>query len=88
MQICTNQFCPGRDQGFSATTGFDFMVNFSDHTGTLHGCTLRSPVAEKTLGCTVSISLQKPAFSASVLNVLAPTATFNLFVSSQKIIAF
>lgn len=54
MQSCTNQLCPGRDQGFSATAGFDFLVDLTDHTGTLHACSLRSPVADKTLGCTVS----------------------------------
>lgn len=50
---CTNQFCPGKGQTFSPTTGFDLLLDFSDHTGTLHSCTLRSPEAEKTLGCTV-----------------------------------
>ncbi|XP_049418536.1 meiosis-specific with OB domain-containing protein [Epinephelus fuscoguttatus] len=52
MQSCTNELCPGRDQALSASTGFDLLVDFTDHTGTLHACTLRSPVAEKTLGCT------------------------------------
>ncbi|XP_070783647.1 meiosis-specific with OB domain-containing protein [Enoplosus armatus] len=51
-QSCSNQLCPGRDQAFSANTGFDLLVDFTDHTGTLHACTLRSPVAEQTLGCT------------------------------------
>ncbi|XP_030611316.1 meiosis-specific with OB domain-containing protein isoform X2 [Archocentrus centrarchus] len=50
---CTNQLCPGKDQTFSATTGFDLLVDFTDHTGTLHACNLKSPVAEKTLGCTI-----------------------------------
>ncbi|XP_034562988.1 meiosis-specific with OB domain-containing protein isoform X1 [Notolabrus celidotus] len=50
-QSCTNQLCPGRDQVFSASTGFDLLVDFTDHTGTLHSCTMRSPVAEKALGC-------------------------------------
>ncbi|XP_071319102.1 meiosis-specific with OB domain-containing protein isoform X2 [Trachinotus anak] len=49
---CCNLLCPGRDQALSATTGFYLLVDFTDHTGTLHACTLRSPVAEKTLGCT------------------------------------
>ncbi|XP_075890801.1 meiosis-specific with OB domain-containing protein isoform X2 [Nelusetta ayraudi] len=49
---CTNQFCPGKGQTFSATTGFDLLVDLTDHTGTLHGCSLRSPEAEKMLGCT------------------------------------
>lgn len=53
-QSCTNQLCPGRDQLISTNTGFDLLVDFTDHTGTLHACTLRSPVAENTLGCTVS----------------------------------
>ncbi|XP_054455267.1 meiosis-specific with OB domain-containing protein isoform X3 [Anoplopoma fimbria] len=51
-QSCTNLLCPGRDQALLATTGFDLLVDFTDHTGTLHACSLRSPVAEKTLGCT------------------------------------
>uniref|UniRef100_A0A3Q3GPT9 Meiosis specific with OB-fold n=1 Tax=Labrus bergylta TaxID=56723 RepID=A0A3Q3GPT9_9LABR len=51
-QSCTNQLCPGRDQVFSASTGFDLLVDFTDHTGTLHACPLRSPVTEKVLGCT------------------------------------
>uniref|UniRef100_A0A3Q2XD15 Meiosis specific with OB-fold n=1 Tax=Hippocampus comes TaxID=109280 RepID=A0A3Q2XD15_HIPCM len=37
---------------FSSITGFDLMMNLTDHTGTLHACTLRSPVAEAMLGCT------------------------------------
>uniref|UniRef100_A0AAQ5XNP9 MEIOB-like N-terminal domain-containing protein n=1 Tax=Amphiprion ocellaris TaxID=80972 RepID=A0AAQ5XNP9_AMPOC len=44
--LCLNQV-------FSTTTGFDLLVDLSDHTGTLQACYLRSPVAEKTLGCTV-----------------------------------
>ncbi|XP_054624433.1 meiosis-specific with OB domain-containing protein isoform X2 [Dunckerocampus dactyliophorus] len=52
MQCCSNQLCPGRGQVFSATTGFDLLVDLTDHTGTLHTCSLRSPVAETTLGCT------------------------------------
>ncbi|KAK2820819.1 hypothetical protein Q5P01_023778 [Channa striata] len=51
-QSCMNQLCPGRDQPFSAMTGFDLLVDFTDHTGTLHACTLRSPVAENMLGYT------------------------------------
>ncbi|XP_041672213.1 meiosis-specific with OB domain-containing protein isoform X2 [Cheilinus undulatus] len=50
-ESCSNQLCPGRDQIFSASIGFDLFVDFTDHTGTLHACTLRSPVAEKVLGC-------------------------------------
>ncbi|XP_019712559.1 meiosis-specific with OB domain-containing protein [Hippocampus comes] len=51
-QYCNNQLCPGRGQVFSSITGFDLMMNLTDHTGTLHACTLRSPVAEAMLGCT------------------------------------
>ncbi|XP_037611523.1 meiosis-specific with OB domain-containing protein isoform X2 [Sebastes umbrosus] len=51
-QSCTNLLCPGRDQAFSSITGFDLLVDFTDHTGTLHTCSLRSPMAEQTLGCT------------------------------------
>uniref|UniRef100_A0A3Q4I5P7 Meiosis specific with OB-fold n=1 Tax=Neolamprologus brichardi TaxID=32507 RepID=A0A3Q4I5P7_NEOBR len=53
LNSCTNQLCPGKDQIVSATTGFDLLVDFTDHTGTLHACSLRSPVAEKALGCTI-----------------------------------
>ncbi|XP_047233510.1 meiosis-specific with OB domain-containing protein isoform X1 [Girardinichthys multiradiatus] len=52
MQVCTNQLCPGREQPLSAATGFDLLVDFTDHTGTLQACSLRGPVAERTLGCT------------------------------------
>ncbi|XP_068439712.1 meiosis-specific with OB domain-containing protein [Clinocottus analis] len=51
-QSCTNLLCSGRDQALLATTGFDLPVDFTDHTGTLQACSLRSPVAEKILGCT------------------------------------
>ncbi|KAK0151356.1 Meiosis-specific with OB domain-containing protein [Merluccius polli] len=53
LQSCTNLLCTGRDQPLSVTTGFDLLVDVTDHTGTLKACTLRSPVAEKTLGCTI-----------------------------------
>ncbi|KAM9715522.1 meiosis-specific with OB domain-containing protein isoform 3-T3 [Menidia menidia] len=52
MQNCSNQLCSGRDQAFSATSDFDLLVDFTDHTGTLQSCNLRGPVAEQTLGCT------------------------------------
>lgn len=51
MQSCTNQTCPGAGQVFSASTGFDLLVDLTDHTGSLQACSLRSPVAEQTLGC-------------------------------------
>ncbi|KAK5905674.1 hypothetical protein CgunFtcFv8_001607 [Champsocephalus gunnari] len=49
---CSNLMCPGRDQMFSSATGFDMLMDFTDHTGTLQACSLRSPLAEKALGCT------------------------------------
>ncbi|XP_035987996.1 meiosis-specific with OB domain-containing protein [Fundulus heteroclitus] len=52
LQTCSNQLCPARDQPLSASTGFDLLVDFTDHTGTLQACSLRGPVAEQTLGCT------------------------------------
>ncbi|XP_029954341.1 meiosis-specific with OB domain-containing protein-like [Salarias fasciatus] len=51
-QSCSNQLCPGGGQLLSAATAFDLLVDLTDHTGTLQACSLRSPVAEKTLGCT------------------------------------
>ncbi|XP_034716312.1 meiosis-specific with OB domain-containing protein [Etheostoma cragini] len=50
-QSCTNLLCPGRDQALASSTGFDLLVDITDHTGTLHSCSLKSPVAEQTLGC-------------------------------------
>ncbi|XP_077482786.1 meiosis-specific with OB domain-containing protein [Stigmatopora argus] len=52
VQYCANQLCPGRGQAFSSTVGFDLLMDLTDHTGTLHSCTLKSPVAEAMLGCT------------------------------------
>ncbi|KAK7918976.1 hypothetical protein WMY93_010260 [Mugilogobius chulae] len=52
-QSCTNEMCPGREQGFSAAAVFDLLVDVSDHTGTLQGCIFRSPVAEKILDLTM-----------------------------------
>uniref|UniRef100_A0A3B5L7P7 Meiosis specific with OB-fold n=1 Tax=Xiphophorus couchianus TaxID=32473 RepID=A0A3B5L7P7_9TELE len=34
-------------------TAFDLLVDVTDHTGTLQACSLRGPVAEQTLGCTI-----------------------------------
>ncbi|XP_003961551.2 meiosis-specific with OB domain-containing protein isoform X1 [Takifugu rubripes] len=49
---CSNELCPGKGQVFSAITGFDLLVDLTDHTGTLQSCSLRSPAAETFLGCT------------------------------------
>uniref|UniRef100_A0A3P9IKQ8 Methionine sulfoxide reductase B1b n=1 Tax=Oryzias latipes TaxID=8090 RepID=A0A3P9IKQ8_ORYLA len=51
MQSCGNQLCPGGEQPFSGTTGFDLLVDLTDHTGTLQACSLRGATAERTLGC-------------------------------------
>ncbi|XP_028616673.1 meiosis-specific with OB domain-containing protein isoform X3 [Grammomys surdaster] len=33
---------------------FDVLVDLTDHTGTLHSCSLSGNIAEETLGCTIS----------------------------------
>ncbi|XP_029413610.1 meiosis-specific with OB domain-containing protein isoform X2 [Nannospalax galili] len=38
----------------SASLSFDMLVDLTDHTGTLHSCSLTGSVAEKTLGYTVN----------------------------------
>ncbi|XP_051523601.1 meiosis-specific with OB domain-containing protein isoform X2 [Myxocyprinus asiaticus] len=50
-QTCSNAACPSQGQQLQVTTGFDLLVDISDHTGTLQTCSLASTVAEKTLGC-------------------------------------
>ena len=54
LQSCNNPSCPAGGQPLSITTGFDLLVDVTDHTGTLQSCYLNSSAAEKTLGCTVS----------------------------------
>lgn len=34
--------------------GFDLLVDLTDHTGTLHSCSLTGSIAEETLGCTTN----------------------------------
>lgn len=70
---CSNQLCPGSDQAFSAVTGFDLLLDFTDHTGTLQCCALRSPVADRTLGCTVSTASLEDVCSAPFLPAVAST---------------
>ncbi|KAJ8413662.1 hypothetical protein AAFF_G00081690 [Aldrovandia affinis] len=53
MQTCTNAACPQEGQPLEVTTGFDLLVDITDHTGTLQSCTLSGIAAEKALGCTV-----------------------------------
>nr|XP_042139768.1 meiosis-specific with OB domain-containing protein isoform X2 [Peromyscus maniculatus bairdii] len=36
--------------------GFDVLVDLTDHTGTLHSCSLTGSIAEGTLGCTLILS--------------------------------
>ncbi|XP_010903831.2 meiosis-specific with OB domain-containing protein isoform X1 [Esox lucius] len=50
-QSCSNTACPGVDHPLTVTTGFDLLVDVTDHTGTLQSCSLNGTVAEKTLGC-------------------------------------
>ncbi|XP_062859887.1 meiosis-specific with OB domain-containing protein [Trichomycterus rosablanca] len=52
IEVCTNTACPNQGQGQEVTAAFDLLVDISDHTGTLQGCSLGGTVAEKTLGCT------------------------------------
>nr|AAI19086.1 RIKEN cDNA 4930528F23 gene [Mus musculus]AAI19088.1 RIKEN cDNA 4930528F23 gene [Mus musculus]BAB30034.1 unnamed protein product [Mus musculus] len=33
---------------------FDVLVDLTDHTGTLHSCSLSGSIAEETLGCTIN----------------------------------
>ncbi|XP_017173191.1 meiosis-specific with OB domain-containing protein isoform X2 [Mus musculus] len=35
---------------------FDVLVDLTDHTGTLHSCSLSGSIAEETLGCTLILS--------------------------------
>ncbi|KAG7261320.1 hypothetical protein CRUP_030564 [Coryphaenoides rupestris] len=68
-QGCSNPSCPGRDQPPGVIAGFDLQVDISDHTGTLHGCSLQSLAAETTLGCTVGgldcrLSLERSPYRA------------------------
>uniref|UniRef100_A0A8C5P3G3 Meiosis-specific with OB domain-containing protein n=1 Tax=Jaculus jaculus TaxID=51337 RepID=A0A8C5P3G3_JACJA len=38
----------------SVFLSFDMLIDLTDHTGTLHSCSLTGSVAEETLGCTVN----------------------------------
>ncbi|ELW67801.1 hypothetical protein TREES_T100011744 [Tupaia chinensis] len=40
----------------SATLSFDMLIDLTDHTGTLHSCSLTGEVAEEALGCTFVLS--------------------------------
>uniref|UniRef100_A0A8C9SDE7 Meiosis specific with OB-fold n=1 Tax=Scleropages formosus TaxID=113540 RepID=A0A8C9SDE7_SCLFO len=57
MQRCSNPACPG-NPNLEITTGFDLLVDITDHTGTLKSCSLSGTAAEKTLGCTAEEFLQ------------------------------
>uniref|UniRef100_H3C5J4 Meiosis specific with OB-fold n=1 Tax=Tetraodon nigroviridis TaxID=99883 RepID=H3C5J4_TETNG len=66
---CSHELCPGRGQAFSAITGFDLLVDLTDHTGTLQSCSLRSPAAEMFLGCTILPSMKtKPGIKGIVVS--------------------
>ncbi|KAM9583714.1 meiosis-specific with OB domain-containing protein [Trichechus inunguis] len=50
---CTT--CNKDSSGFqSVFLSFDMLVDLSDHTGTLHSCSLTGSAAQETLGCTVN----------------------------------
>uniref|UniRef100_A0A2I3M7M6 Meiosis specific with OB-fold n=2 Tax=Cercopithecinae TaxID=9528 RepID=A0A2I3M7M6_PAPAN len=40
----------------SVFLSFDMLIDLTDHTGTLHSCSLTGSVAEETLGCTFVVS--------------------------------
>uniref|UniRef100_A0A2K6KMG3 Meiosis specific with OB-fold n=1 Tax=Rhinopithecus bieti TaxID=61621 RepID=A0A2K6KMG3_RHIBE len=40
----------------SVFLSFDMLIDLTDHTGTLHSCSLTGSVAEETLGCTFVLS--------------------------------
>lgn len=44
---------------------FDVLVDLTDHTGTLHSCSLSGSIAEETLGCTVNSRKEKIARNIS-----------------------
>ncbi|XP_006100949.1 meiosis-specific with OB domain-containing protein [Myotis yumanensis] len=51
--ICTT--CNKDSSKFkSVFLSFDMLIDLTDHTGTLHSCSLTGNVAEETLGCTVN----------------------------------
>ncbi|XP_019504292.1 PREDICTED: meiosis-specific with OB domain-containing protein isoform X2 [Hipposideros armiger] len=51
--ICTT--CNKDSSEFkSVFLSFDMLIDLTDHTGTLHSCSLTGSVAEETLGCTVN----------------------------------
>ncbi|KAM6951565.1 meiosis-specific with OB domain-containing protein [Aplochiton taeniatus] len=53
QQVCSNPSCPAGGAALTVTTGFDLLVDVTDHTGTLQTCSLCGPAAEKTLGVSV-----------------------------------
>lgn len=56
MMACPSFSCTGPGQELELFSGLDLVLDISDHTGTLQSCGLSGTVAEKTLGCTVSLS--------------------------------
>ncbi|XP_027626781.1 meiosis-specific with OB domain-containing protein isoform X2 [Tupaia chinensis] len=71
----------------SATLSFDMLIDLTDHTGTLHSCSLTGEVAEEALGCTVNEFLamtdeQKTALKWQFL--LERSKVYLKFVLSQR----
>lgn len=56
----------------SVFLSFHLLIDVTDHTGTLHACSLTGGVAEETLGCTVSSRKERVFRNNSRLNSLPP----------------
>jgi len=87
IQTCSNDACPIQGQPLQATTGFDLLLDISDHTGTVQSCNLAGTVAEKTLGCKVSAS--NTCFNAGQdsVNVSSHLNFYKYFVSDKHLCA-
>ncbi|XP_063076628.1 meiosis-specific with OB domain-containing protein [Engraulis encrasicolus] len=48
---CSSLTCAGQGQELETVSGFDLLMDISDHTGTLPSCWLSGTVAEKMIGC-------------------------------------
>ncbi|KAM5227330.1 meiosis-specific with OB domain-containing protein [Ctenodactylus gundi] len=81
---CTN--CSKDMSGFkSMFPSFHILVDLTDHTGTLHSCSLTGSVAEETLGCTfVSSPRTRGGLRVSILSCkLADPAEASRELSGQ-----
>jgi hypothetical protein len=55
-QLCTKDSCPAAlgEVALRSERSFNIPVTLSDHTGSIDGCRLNSPVADRVLGVSVS----------------------------------